>query len=219
MYKITFTPLCCIIALFLLGQDKIIFKDNFKNNKHHWIIQHDTEFNVSIQNRALVFKKKDKNRQNNWCLWYEKAIPHFKSDKDFTITFYAKIISSDDVLNGFDFQWGMINAADTSRNAITSLYQLDFDLTKVRLSKFDNINYWIYYDWSDNYNESFNTNFKIQRGVLYKYQIIQKQNNLTVKIEDTSVYEIPITPQKGSSIGVQQCLKSNWKMSKLSIQQ
>ncbi|HNJ57423.1 MAG TPA: hypothetical protein PKG56_03435 [Chitinophagaceae bacterium] len=218
-YKNAMFLLSILISFVLYGQKKIIFKDNFVNNKNRWKLEKaDDEFSVRIKDKALYFKKNHRNAVNNGCLWFEKNIRKFKAEKNFIITFYAKILSSDDVSNGFDFQWGKIEEdTNTSSSISTSLYQLDFGLTDMRLSKFDNINGWTYYDWSDSYTETLN--YTLQYGILYKYEIIQRNDTLTVLINDKIVYALPIKPQDGKSIGVQQCLKSHWLLSRLSIKQ
>ncbi len=219
VYKNAMFILSILIGFVLYGQEKIIFKDNFVNNKNRWkLVKTDDEFSVRIKDKALYFKKNHRNMVNNGCLWFEKNIRKFKTEKDFIITFYAKILSSDDVTNGFDFQWGKIEEdANTSTNISSSLYQLEIGLKDMHLTKFDNLNGWTYYDWSDSYTETLN--YTLQYGVLYKYEIIQRKDTLTVLINDKMVYALPIKPQEGKSIGVQQCLKSHWLLSRLSIKQ
>ena len=218
-YKLVLIFISFVLCATAFGQRRIIFKDNFVDNRNYWTIVKDNEFYVNISHHAITFKKKHKNRVNNGCLWYKKTIPKFKSENNFIITFNANILSADDVTDGFDFQWGMIDETGANTQRKTSLYQIDFELTKVRLSKFDNLQGWTYYDWSDNFGSSIDSNFVLKYGTVYRYEIKQIGTMLFVSINNKVVYTIPIVTQKGKNIGVQQCLKSTWRMSKFCIRQ
>ncbi len=203
----------------LFGQDKIVFAEKFKaNNKNHWTIINDKEFSVQISNKSISFKKVHKNRENNFCLWYKKNISTFQSENNFKISFDAIIQSADDIINGFDFQWGMLEDSTLNSNLTTSLYQLDFSLKDVRLSKFDNISGWTYFD-SETYHKKDTKRFFLKLGKKYKYSIEQIDSNLKVSINNIVVYEFKINKLFGHDIGVQQCLKSSWKLKNLVIRQ
>lgn len=196
-------------------EQKVIFRDNFRNNKHRWQLISDEEFYVEIANKAISFQKKTKNRINNYCLWYEKTIPKFNTARDFIISFEAEIISADDVSNGFDFQWGKKDEMNDSTRIKPVWFQLDFSLDRIRLAKFNNG--WEYYNQV--YYKKADSLFQLKYGMKYRYEIIQKDKIVSVKINDVIVYSKEIEPIAGQSIGVQQCLKGQWRMSKLRILQ
>jgi len=200
-----------------------VFKETFSNNKNKWKIYHNNDFNVEIHKGKLYLEKFVKNRIRNGCLWYAKRIKYFDTSKDFSITFYAKVIDWDDVINCVDIQWGKIND-DRSKNRITndSIYQMDISENGIRMSYFNNRTGWTYYDWSYYLHfpgqQPFSTAFK--RNKFNKYEIIQKNNSLTIKVNNKTVYLKTLDfLVKGSCIGFQQCLKSSWEIDKIIIKQ
>jgi len=207
----------------LASGHNLVFKETFSNNRNEWKIYNNKDFKVDIDKGKLYIEKLVKNRTSNGCLWYAKRIKNFDTSKDFSITFYAKVIDWDDVSNSVDIQWGKIND-DRNKNKISndSLYQMDISESAIRLSYFTTKNYWTYYDWSYFLHfpgrQPFSTAFK--RNKFNKYEIIQKNNILTIKVNNKIVYLKTLDLLvKGSSIGFQQCLKSSWEIDKLIIKQ
>jgi hypothetical protein len=210
----------CFSTVF--GQDKTIFSDDFADgNKNNWRLIDNDEFTVKIKKHAISFDKKHKNKEKNGCLWYKKEIPNFQSNNDFKMTFDATIISCGDIFNGFDIEWGTLKDTSSKSRIKTSLYQLDFSLSKVRLAKFDDtsIHRWTYYNSSDYLKKDSTEHFRLKLGKKYKYTIEQIGSKLKVSINKIVVYEKDIEPQAGNCIGVQLCLKNNWKMKNLVIKQ
>jgi hypothetical protein len=207
----------------LASGHNLVFKETFSNNRNEWKIYNNKDFKVDIRNGKLYMEKFVKNRISNGCLWYAKRINNFDTSKDFSITFYAKVIDWDDVSNSVDIQWGKIND-DTSKNKISnvSLYQMDISESFIRLSYFNNQEGWTYYKWSNELRfpgkQPVSTAFK--RNKFNKYEIIQKNNSLTIKVNNKTVYLKTLDfLVKGSCIGFQQCLKSSWEIDKIIIKQ
>ncbi|HTG54728.1 MAG TPA: hypothetical protein VL943_00575 [Niabella sp.] len=202
------------------GQKKVIFRDRFCDNRNNWDTRQQKDFSVNIKRGAIRLEKKTKNRVNNGCLWLNKAIPHLKTDQNFSLSFKAVLNSWDDVINHFDIQWGSVKI-DTAHRDQTQFFQRDFGADKVRLAKFDGSakNPWTYHSWSEPYQTADGKSFRIDPGKKHHYTILQVNNILTVKINKMVVLTLPVASVSGGSIGVQQCVKSSWQMKKMLIRQ
>src|ERR1035437_3030412 len=207
-----------VLLLFLItasvsvcGQQKIIFKENFNNNRKKWKLYNDSDFVVKIDKGKLHIQKIEINRQRNSCLWYSKKIPKLNTLNDFTIIFSAKILSYGDILDEIDMQWGKLNECDTC-NKIDSLYQVEFGSTRLRFSYFFN-RHWTYFQWSGPYSNLFKSNG------FNKYEIAQTGDSVIIKINNSEVYKAKLKRISGHNIGVQECLKNSWEVDKLLIKQ
>lgn len=213
-----------LVLLVFLGfstcyaQQNVILKEDFEGFENNWQLINTKEFKVNQEAGTLSIRKATENQIINGCMWYKKTIPSFNADKNFSIEFEAKSISSEFASNCFDFIWGKMQEYDGTRKL--SIYQIDFNLTNVRLAKFELFKGWKYYEWSNELTDSSLSVFKIERGNFNKFEIIQKDNIIMVKVNNSLVYKMPIELQKiGSEIGFQQCLKSEWEMDNLIIKQ
>jgi hypothetical protein len=215
------------------GQSKIIFKERFSNNKRHWKLQHDSDFVVKIDSGKLYIEKFGVNKIRNGCLWLRKAIPGLNTARDFSITFYARVLFYGEAFRMIDMQWGNLGVSDNyGLSASDSLYQLEITPTgSVRPSYFRRGKGWTTYAWSDkptrNDAEEKDIYFAnkqdlsavIQQNKFNKYEIIQQADTLSVKINKVLVYKRKIKVIGGNSIGIQQCLKTAWQIDKLIIRQ
>ncbi|HTM97724.1 MAG TPA: hypothetical protein VL088_03230 [Pedobacter sp.] len=199
------------------AQQRVIFKEDFESYDNDWKLVNSKEFQVKQEDGKLLIIKTNKNSVHNGCLWYNKTIPDFFTDKNFSISFEAKSISSEADWNCFDFQWGKIQEYDGVR--IKSIYQLDFAFTKVRLAKFELNKGWKYFSWSDAVFDNDLMRFSIKRDSFNKFEIIQQDGLVMVKVNDKLVYKQPISPQVGGEIGFQQCLQGEWQLDNLVIKQ
>ncbi len=209
--------ICLFAPIAIFAQNIIVFEDDFHSNKNGWQTISSEEFTVDISNNALHFKKANRNNVNNGCLWYKKEISNFQTGNDFSISFNASVHSSEDVRNSFDLQWGSTQSSVGINT--TTLYQLDFDLTKVRLTKFEKWHGWTYYKWSEKFGTATDSAFTIERGKFYNYEIQHKALVVQVYINKILVYSIPAEKLYGHQIGVQQCLRTDWSMTNLCIKQ
>lgn len=209
------------------GKD-IVFKDTFKDNRNNWSRQKDnSDFTVNISDGNLNIEKHTRNRIKNGCLWLNKSINNFSTAKDFSIIFSAKILSYDDVFNGIDLQWGTINLPDQK----TKLYQINLGVSgEIYLDYFENGNGWTHLHRKNLISEIESN--KIINGVEYsnqpypakvneynKYEIAQLGDSCFVYINNIPVYSEKIKVIEGNNIGIQQCLKSSWKIDYLMIKQ
>ncbi|KQC00090.1 hypothetical protein [Pedobacter sp. Hv1] len=210
-----FACLCCLIAN---AQEKVIFKDDFEGYDNDWKLVNNKEFEVKQENGILSIKKATENKVINGCLWYKKTIYDFDVTKNFSIEFDANYLSSEADFRVFDIQWGKIHEADGVRR--TTIYQIDFGATAIRVNKFDLHKGWTYGKWSYQLRDETLSKFNIKSGTFNKYQIIQQDGMLMVKMDGQLVYKVPIEPLLiGSEIGFQQCLKGEWQMDNLVIKQ
>ena len=216
-------PLICLffISINLLAQQKVIYREHFRNNKNNWSLHHDKNFVVQIEKGELFVKKLQLNRESNGCLWYSSEIPGFEADRNFTITFLAKIISLEDELKAVDFQWGELTDSDTVAHKKFSLYQMIIKPTDISLAKFNRSEGWTYYDRYANGHVGGGAEIGLlfKKNRYNKYEIQQKDGRLYFRFNDKLVYEREVTPIRGSEIGIQQCLKSAWKISKIVVRQ
>lgn len=200
-----------------MAQRKTIFKEDFESYENNWLIVDQKEFTVRQDSGKLYINKATKNEISNGCLWYRKTITGFNADKNFSISFDGKSISSEFNLGCFDFSWGRMHQFDGVRKL--DLYNLDFRLNRVRLGKFQLGKGWEYFQWSTDLRDSSLTNFDIQRNVFNKFEIIQQDEVLMVKINNKLIYKLLIKPQVGSEIGFQQCIQSSWELDNIVIGQ
>jgi hypothetical protein len=228
--RIIFLVVLTCSATLIHAQQTILFQDDFNDNKNNWKLLNDSNFLVKIDNDVLHLQKYEKNFISRGCLWLSKEIPGFNASVDFSITFYAKMVSSDDVADLIDFQWGFRNFAGSNINGRDSIYQADFILgSRLDLNYFDK-------KWNYLYKVSLpDTTIKITGGtrivrnqnyalpykknVFNKFEIIQKGDNCIIKVNDVEVLNKPIRRIYGNSIGIQQCLKSAWEMDRIVIRQ
>jgi len=211
----------CILTIALaftltlaFSQDKILLKEDFKNNKNAWHLQKDSNFLVEINKGVLHLQKFEKNRIKNGCLWYNKIIPGLNTLKDFSITIYARYLSGGDIFEMIDFQWGTRDKTIAGSN--TSLYQFNFFLNgEVRLDYFNKR--WNYFVKKD--VKLLINHHSFKPGVLNKYEIVQKAGFTTFSINGNEYFKQPYNPIAGNSIGFQQCLKSAWEIDKIIVKQ
>ena len=165
---------------FSQAQQQIVFEDDFSDHLKDWRLIRTKEFTVNLNDGVLNFGKKTSNRINSGCLWYKRTINQFFAERDFSIAFDAKGVQSESNTHLFDFQWGKLQEYDGVTKKL--IYQLDFFKDKLRLGRFELRKGWKYYSWStDLLNPSVNQ-FHLERDNFNHYEIIQKDNLLTVKI-------------------------------------
>jgi hypothetical protein len=107
-------------------QDRVLFSEDFKNNKNGWRLQKDSSFSVEITNGVLRMEKFIKNKIDRNCLWYHREIKGLNTLQDFSITMVAKFVSGGDILEWLDLQWGTWDK--DLRSQVTGIYQLNFFL-------------------------------------------------------------------------------------------
>lgn len=191
-----------------------LFEDDFNDNKNGWRLQSDSNFLVEIKNGALHLEKFEKNFTSRGCLWYNKPVPGLNTLADFSITLYARFLHGDDVADVLDLQWGESQQRTEGRVA-SSLYQLTFLLKgEIRLERFKP-------GWTTVARErlpsEWNATFDPKQ--LNKYELLQQDSVVSLRINDREVFKQAYSPIAGSSIGIQQCLKSAWEIDKIVIRQ
>jgi hypothetical protein len=213
--KLLLTTFC----LFLLfhnktkAQEKIIFKESFKDNTQQWKIKDSKDLKVSVEKGKLRLEKKFINYTNRGCQWLYQPIKGFNTEKNFSIEFKANYVSGGDFTDKIDFQWG---STQKEGDKYREIFQVDFNFKgSIKLAFFNEFwNYMINKDISDLLKAQ---NFdKTKQNT---YEIKQENGLLFVKINNITVLTHKITPVKGSHIGVQQCLKSVWELDDLVIKQ
>ena len=207
---ITLVLICNSVA----SQSKVLFSENFKNNKNGWREQNDSSFSVIVKKGVLRWEKLNKNFDDRGCLWYKKEIPGFNTLQDFSITVVAKFLSGGDHTDIFDLQWGNWDKEILSK--ITSIYQLNFFLKgDVKLD---------YYNKGWNYSLRKKTH-ELSGDNLYhageynNYEIIQKDGFIMFNINGKQFFKQFVTPIAGNAIGIQGCLKSAWEIDKIIVRQ
>jgi hypothetical protein len=226
---ILFITLTCSVTI-VCAQQSIIFEDDFNDNRNNWKLVSNSQFAVTIKDSALHIQKYEKNFISRGCLWLSKEIPGFNTSTDFSITFYAKMLSSDDLFSLIDFQWGFRNDNGKNINGRDSLYQANFILDgRVDLDYFDKKWNYLYKTSLPDTAVKLPTTSRIVRRDNYplpyqkdqfnKFEIIQKGDNCIIKVNDMEVLNKPIRRIYGNSIGIQHCLKSAWQMDRIVIRQ
>ncbi|TCC87385.1 hypothetical protein EZ428_22060 [Pedobacter frigiditerrae] len=208
-----FVFISCSITL---AQQKTVFKEDFEGYDNDWRLVNNKEFKVKQEEGKLAFSKANLNKVMNGCLWYKKTINNFYTDKNFIISFDANSISSE-FNRAFDVQWGKLQEFDGVRK--TSIYQLEFSMNKVRLAQLDRPKNWLYFKWSDELMDDSLSPFQLERGKFSKFEIIQENDLLLVKVNQKLVYKMPLKVLSGSEIGFQHCLKGEWELDNLIIKQ
>lgn len=204
--------------------------ETFDNNNNNWKVFSDSNFKVKIEGGLLHLQKYEKNRINKSCLWYKKEIPNFNTSTDFSITFYAKVLSSDDLFTAIDLQWGFRNAGEGSINRNDSLYQADFILDgRVHLSYFDKKWNYLYRVSLPDTTKKITTStpitvnadfaFPYKKDAFNKFEIIQKGDTCIIKVNDIELINKPIRRIYGNSIGIQKCLKSSIVIDRIIVKQ
>jgi hypothetical protein len=199
----------------LFSQDKVLLKDDFRNNKNKWELQKDTDFLVTINNGFLHLEKLQKNFDRRGCLWYSKAIPNLNTLRNFSITIYAKLLSSGDIFEMFDLQWG---ARDTSNhgNITDNLYQLSLTLKGyVKLEYFNSR--WNFFVSKN--PQTILKNIGYKPGDVNKYELVQKDGLVIFLVNDKELLRQLVEPIPGNSIGFQHCMKSAWELDKIIVRQ
>lgn len=185
---------------------RIVFSDNFDDNKNNWNLISNDNFLVYINNGVLHIEKYKKNRENNGCLWFKKSIDNFNTSTDFKISFDTQFITYDDVYSGIDFQWGNLN---------DELFQFSFNTHgQMNLKKFTRN---ISSRWTD---ITSTVELKlIEKSSTNKVSIRQIDDRCIICINDIEVINTKIQKINGNQIGFQQCLKVAWEMDNLEIRQ
>lgn len=104
--------------IFLLGCSKdedetsdpyfnhIIFVDNFNNNTNNW--DHTGNlWDIEVSNGVLNIENL---QEFQGCITHNKQIERFKMEKDFSISYSAKIVNLDNNSRALGFVWGNINS-------------------------------------------------------------------------------------------------------------
>lgn len=197
------------------GQEKILLSENFNNNRNSWDLRPTSkEFEVTIEKGVLHLEKFHKNFDNRGCLWYSKEVDLFDTSKNFSIVVKAKQVSNGDFTDVLDIQWGISAKKNINKNAM--LYQLNIFMNgEVRLDFFQK-------KW-DNFNK-INIKKKLDEmdfdpKANNKYEILQEDAFVSLKINNKEVYRQYVFPIEGSSIGFQHCLKGAWEMDQILVSQ
>lgn len=195
------------------GQKKTLLIENFDNNRNGWDLGPTSkEFEVKIEKRVLHLEKFHKNFDNRSCLWYSKQVEGFDASKNFSIVVKAKHITNGDFTDVLDIQWGVVAKNNINKNSM--LYQLNIFMSgEVRLDFFQK-------KW-DNFNKvnikkklvEMNFNPKANN----RYEILQENAFVSLKINEKEVYRQYVFPIEGSSIGFQHCLKGAWEIDQIVV--
>ncbi len=184
---------------------KLVVKENFSNNNNDWKLINDSNFYVGFENGALHIEKFERNRISNGCIWYNKKFEQFDAGGNFLISFDARLISYDDVFNGFDFQWG---------NMDSTLYQMNVDYKgKCILDRFNNQAH--PHDRWTRIDVTFNPGL-IKLNGNNRVDIIYLNGECSIMINKRQVLQAKINCS-GKQIGIQGCLKVAWEIDNLII--
>lgn len=162
-----------------LAQEKVLFKEDFKNNKNKWQIQNDSDFVVYIKKGVLHLEKLEKNFARRGCLWYNKIIPGFNTLNNFHITIYLKYLTGGENFDAIDFLWGD-KAVLIKDRYNSNLYQLNFfPRGEVRLNYYDTK-----WDYPPNLNIKHLLSEDFDARNLNKYDLIQKDGFIYFMVND-----------------------------------
>ncbi len=214
MKKLVFLTFILLFSAVSFCQDKLLLSENFKNNKNGWRLRHDSSFSVIIDKGVLHLEKLRKNFDDRGCLWLKKEIKDLNTAEDFSITFFAKFLSGGDHTDMIDIQWGAWDKVISSK--ATSIYQLNFFLKgDVKLDHFSK--QWNY-SLRSKAKEILSRNL-YQPGKFNKYEVLQQDGFIILKINDQQYFKQFVTPINGNAIGIQGCLKSAWEIDKIIVKQ
>jgi hypothetical protein len=197
-----------------IGQDKVLFSEDFKNNKNGWRVQKDSSFSVEITNGVLRMEKFITNKIDRNCLWYHREIKGLNTLQNFSITMVAKFVSGGDILEWLDLQWGTWDK--DLRSEVTGIYQLNFFLKGD--VKLDYFNQGWNYSLRKQAKEMLDKNLFVPNQ-FNKYEIIQEDGFVIFKINDQLFFKQFASPIKGNAIGIQGCIKSVWEIDKIVVRQ
>lgn len=195
------------------GQQTLLDED-FEDNKNDWCLQQDSNFRVAIENGVLHLEKFEKNFTSRGCLWYNKTIPGLNTQKNFTLTVYARFLRGGDVADMLDLQWGGCNQKEAGR-LTASLNQLTFLFKgRVWLEHFDR-------RWTNRVDEDVASEKMagFQPTQRNKFEIEQKDSLVIFRVNDKELFRQTYRPVAGNGIGMQQCLKSAWEIDRIVIRQ
>lgn len=199
----------------IFSQEKILLKDDFKNNRNKWHVQNDSDFIVYVKQGVLHLEKLYKNFDRRGCLWYYKSIPGFNTLNNFHITIFAKYVTGGDGTNVIDFIWGDKGILIDGRyNA--NIYQMNFLFSRgeVRLNQFN-----VRWDYPPNLNIKSLLRKGFDAYNINKYELIQKNGFIYFLVNNIELLKQARKPIAGNNIGFQQCLKSAWEIDKIEIRQ
>jgi hypothetical protein len=211
LWLLTFT----FLQQVAFSQDKVLLKDDFRNNKNHWQLEHDSSFLVTIKNGSLILQKFKKNYIDRGCLWYRKPIEGFNTLNNFSITLYAKFLSGGDIFDAIDLQWG--NLEDNNRGGEAGgLYQLNlYYKGELALNYFDTS--WTYFVKKQIKHSLDSLSFEPKK--MNKYELVQLDGFVIFKINNVEIFKQLTPPIKGNSFGFQDCLKSAWEIDTILVKQ
>lgn len=199
---------------FAFGQGKVLFEDDFSNNRKEWRLRNDKDFRVSIKNGVFRLEKHEKNRIRNGCLWYAREIPGFNTLNNFSIILQARFVSGGDIIDNIDLQWGK-QRINGNNKINPELYKIS--VWNVGLAHLDFFNsswsYFVRKDIKQYLGADFNP------AIFNKYEFIQKDGFVLLKINNKEVLRHQTKAIPGNTIGFQQCLKSVWEIDKITVRQ
>ncbi|WP_160069849.1 hypothetical protein [Sphingobacterium bovisgrunnientis] len=129
---------CYFIFLFIIfscSPNKLIFKENFSNNKNQWDILDNKDFKVLVDSGVYQITKKIKNFDSRGCLWLTKEMKKFSSSDNFSISFDIRVLNQKDDAKFFDFMWGNINLKSNLKKEI-QFYQIQISEDQIKLNQF-----------------------------------------------------------------------------------
>lgn len=202
-----------LFAIHLQAQTKTLLEDKFNNNKNGWLTADNADFKVGVKDGVFHLEKLQKNFDRRGCLWLTKPIPGLNTLNDFSVTLYARFLSGGDIMEQIDLMWG--TRTSTTGNIDGGLYKVTFFMRgEVWLDFFDKK--WTYFVKKKNpaiIEQGF------RPGDLNKYEFIQKDSFVIIKVNNQELLKQKTEPKPGNSIGFQQCLKCAWEIDKIIVQQ
>lgn len=210
---------CYFIFLFIIfscSPNKLIFKENFSNNKNQWDILDNKDFKVLVDSGVYQITKKIKNFDSRGCLWLTKEMKKFSSSDNFSISFDIRVLNQKDDAKFFDFMWGNINLKSNLKQEI-QYYQIQISEDQIKLNQFG---------YQDERKQNGWTS--VARGIdgLYKnyslnkwhnIQILQLNSELIIYRDQIEIFRSKIKPTEGNMIGIQNCTKSEIQVDNLII--
>lgn len=194
------------------SQNKIIFEDDFNNNKNDWQLRNDSNFLIEIKNGVLHLEKYQKGRIKTSCFWHHKTIPAFNTLHNFSITLVTRFLSNgnNELVN---MQWGNRNNSSSEKKDY-NFYSLGFMLQgEVKLNYFDSN--WTFFARKNIKTILNEINFNPKQ--FNKYEYAQKDGFIIFSINNHQLIKQQCKPIPGNNIGFQQCLKSAWEIDKITI--